>query len=99
VDGGEGEALSDAAAERLRKKREVAERRRRENAVKAVEERISELESQIAATEEQIAEPSTMANPARLAELTERLDLMHRALDAKLAEWERVSAELDAPFE
>ncbi|MDR0519794.1 MAG: ABC-F family ATP-binding cassette domain-containing protein [Clostridiales Family XIII bacterium] len=95
----QGAAISESAAERQRKKREVAERRRRENAVKAVEERISELESQIAATEEQIADPSAMANPARLAELTERLDLMHRAVGAKLAEWEKVSAELDAPFE
>ncbi|MDR0596246.1 MAG: ABC-F family ATP-binding cassette domain-containing protein [Clostridiales Family XIII bacterium] len=96
ADSDDSEALSDAAAERLRKKREVAERRRRENAVTAVEGRIAELEGQIARTEGRIAEPEAMEDPARMAELTEHLDVLHRALDAKLAEWERVSAELDS---
>ncbi|MDR3225769.1 MAG: ABC-F family ATP-binding cassette domain-containing protein [Clostridiales Family XIII bacterium] len=87
----EDEPLSDAAAERQRKKREDAERRRRESAIKTIEARITELEGQIARTEAQIASPEAATDPARLTELTELLDVLHRALDAKLAEWENAS--------
>jgi ATP-binding cassette subfamily F protein 3 len=90
-DSGKDESLSDAAAERQQKKQEVAERRRRENAIKAIEERIMELEEQIAQSEAQIALPETATNPDRLTELTELLDVLHRALNAKLAEWEKAS--------
>jgi len=88
---GKDDPPSDAATERQRKKREEAERRRRENAIKSIEERIMELEDQIARTEAQIASPEAATNPARLTELTELLDVLHRALDAKLAEWEKAS--------
>ena len=48
-----------------------------------------ELESQIERTEAELQTPEVMDDLEKLHEKTALLDLLHRALDAKYAEWER----------
>ena len=79
---------SEAARARMEKKRAQAEQRRKEKEFEALEARIMELEEQIAATEADISSEESRSDPARLIDLTARLDLLHRALSAKNREWE-----------
>jgi ATP-binding cassette subfamily F protein 3 len=80
---------SEAEQVRRRKKQEETERRRKEKAFAALEARIMEIESQIERTESDLKMPEVMNDTAKLHSKTELLDLLHRALATKYAEWER----------
>jgi ATP-binding cassette subfamily F protein 3 len=89
-----GQSVSDAATDRQRKKQSEADKRRREKEFAAIETRIEELEAHIKKINDEIASDDVATVPDKLIERTELLDILHKALDAKLAEWERAAEQL-----
>jgi ATP-binding cassette subfamily F protein 3 len=63
------------------------------SSVDGVEDRISELEAQVRAIEEQLADHQTYDEPARVAELAQAHEDASRRLRALYQEWERAAGE------
>ena len=77
-----------------RKERESALRRLR-TAVGRAEEAVNTLESEIAALNEQLADPATSADYARLTELTEALEQRRTQLEEAMLRWETAQEQLE----
>jgi ATP-binding cassette subfamily F protein 3 len=84
-------SLTDAEAERQRKKRAETERRRTERLIAEAEARIEDLDKRIRETEAAIASEEIASSHTALAEQAELLDSLHRDLDAAYAEWAQLS--------
>jgi ATP-binding cassette subfamily F protein 3 len=80
--------LTDAATQRKRNKELETQKRRKESQIAAAEARITELEAEIAGTEQKLTEEKVATNPTILLELTNSLAKLHEDLEATLEKWE-----------
>lgn len=76
-------------------KAEQARLRKLENALKKAEEKIADLEAQIAAINEECVKPEIAVNPVRLEELTKKQSKYQEELDQQYEIWENLSMELN----
>ena len=76
-------------------KAEQARLRKLENALKKAEEKIADLEAQIAAINEECVKPEMEVNPVRLEELTKKQSKYQEELDQQYEIWENLSMELN----
>jgi predicted nucleic acid-binding Zn-ribbon protein len=82
-----GNCESDAARERLRKKREETERRRNEKRRLALEEEIERLETAVAEAQEEIAKEEVCADFEKLTDKSKELDRLKDDLEKAYAAW------------
>ena len=94
------ESAADAAA---RKRAEAEDRNRRYRRTRDLRARLGRLErdaaaaqAELADTTEQLADPSVYGNPSAVRELIDRHNAARDRSDALAAEWQTLSAELDA---
>jgi ATP-binding cassette subfamily F protein 3 len=79
--------MTDAAEERLRKKRDETERRRREKQRDALEAEIARLEAAAAAVQADIGRAEIYADPEKLTLKAKELDELKDALDTAYEQW------------
>ncbi len=97
ADGARGsQAQTDGKADWQAKKAEQARVRKLEAALKRVEKRIAELETSIAAIDEDFVKPENVTNSARLNELSREQESFRAELERCYEEWESLSMEMEA---
>jgi ATP-binding cassette subfamily F protein 3 len=83
-----------AVAEKERRKKQRAGKRRAERAVEKAEREVASLEEKIEETRAALASPDNATDYLLLQDLTERLDLLNVEHEQAMADWERLHQRL-----